>query len=530
MSYRHHHANRFFTLFSVFLLLFEKSIHSFEEKTIPASDEQMYGTYGFSGFSGKWNNIHKASCKEEGYTDVNLIALTESEFITVGYFNLSLNEDEELNYFGININVSSDSDLNDNLYISEIGYYIREENSEEKYRNFHEQKIYWPNVPVGLDYTLYDTTLNSKRPSFNSTSELSVSFKIKCGPTDSKAMISCISVKYLLGKLKDRIDTEEDPQSTNLIPYENETSTNHSSLTLSIISCSILSIVFMGVCAHILYRKLGFVYSKRRAQNGFLGDECLKNQIIIGKGRFGEVYKCIFKDKYVAVKTLFSESEDIKKEFSILKSISHPNIIKVYDKSTLNIGNRSQSCLIMDYCDLGNSKAWFKLAHADNKVNLGLMQKILFDVGLALGYLKTKRILHRDIKPDNLLLSRSNNLYEFSLKLGDFGWSEYLKDLEYLKDDSCKIVEIYHPFEVVTEKKFSHKSDIWSMGVTMWELYTNLTPWDGISKQQHIESLESEKILPIVNIDSEFYKFVIIATLKKSPEDRTTLDDLLDRF
>ena len=148
----------------------------------------------------------------------------------------------------------------------------------------------------------------------------------------------------------------------------------------------------------------------------------------LGRGAFGTVYKGYDKGKNaIAVKkvAIGNEREDRKKasseavKFHVLKNnVRNDHVIKVHDVK--KSGN--SMWIVMEYCDLGDLNNFFikHLQKIDTKVKLNIMGQIAKGVA----FLHQKNIVHRDIKPGNILLKGSNG-YAI-VKLGDFGLSKFL--------------------------------------------------------------------------------------------------------
>ena len=145
-------------------------------------------------------------------------------------------------------------------------------------------------------------------------------------------------------------------------------------------------------------------------------DQYIKEEKL-GEGTYGVVYKCKDKEtgKYVALKKVRFENEDEGipstsiREISILKQMNHPNIVNLIDL----IHGEKRLYLVFEYLD-HDLKKFLNLNGEPLKPELA--KSYLYQLLLAIKYCHSRRILHRDIKPQNLLLD-TNGL----IKLADFG-------------------------------------------------------------------------------------------------------------
>ena len=148
----------------------------------------------------------------------------------------------------------------------------------------------------------------------------------------------------------------------------------------------------------------------------------------LGRGGFGTVYKG-FDDagNAIAVKKVANSNEiEVRKKaiaeavkFHFLKeNVRNDHVIKVYDVKRW----RDSMCIMMEFCDLGDLNKFFIKYHQQIDTNVKL--NIMGQIARGINFLHQKNIVHRDIKPGNILL-KSSNSYGI-VKLGDFGLSKFL--------------------------------------------------------------------------------------------------------
>jgi calcium-dependent protein kinase len=195
---------------------------------------------------------------------------------------------------------------------------------------------------------------------------------------------------------------------------------------------------------------------------------------LIGKGGFGIIYKVLDKETniFYALKFItIVEKKEIKekeKEILIMKNLQNDFIIKLkdyfYDETY------SGYCIVMELCD-GNLKHFLN-KYKPKGLPLKMIKGIFIQLNDALKTMLKKGFTHRDLKPENILIKyRDEEKTEFQIKLTDFGLSA---------DDITSSVK-YHSnagdrkymAPEVEKYKYNKKCDLWSLGVILYELYTN---------------------------------------------------------
>uniref|UniRef100_A0A672LCT5 Tyrosine-protein kinase JAK1 n=1 Tax=Sinocyclocheilus grahami TaxID=75366 RepID=A0A672LCT5_SINGR len=196
----------------------------------------------------------------------------------------------------------------------------------------------------------------------------------------------------------------------------------------------------------------------------------------LGEGHFGKVELCRYDPRgdrtgeLVAVKSLKPEnreeqSSNLWREIHILRELYHENIVK-YKGICHEEGGRSIK-LIMEFLPAGSLKEYLPR----NKAHIDLKTLLSYAVQICQGmdYLGSRNYIHRDLAARNVLVENEN-----TVKIGDFGLTKSIKDNEgyyTVKDDLDSPVFWYAP-ECLIHCKFYRASDVWSFGVTMYELLT----------------------------------------------------------
>uniref|UniRef100_A0A665UU38 Tyrosine-protein kinase n=1 Tax=Echeneis naucrates TaxID=173247 RepID=A0A665UU38_ECHNA len=194
----------------------------------------------------------------------------------------------------------------------------------------------------------------------------------------------------------------------------------------------------------------------------------------LGEGHFGKVTLYQYDPandgtgERVAVKALKQENSFMPdcwmKEIEILRSLDHINIVK-YKGCCAELGESSVLQLIMEFLPLGSLRDYLP------KRKLGISQCLMFAQQICQGmdYLHSMRYVHRDLAARNVLVENDG-----LVKIGDFGLTKYIPEGEIyyrVREDGDSPV-FWYAIECLKESKFSFSSDIWSFGVTLYEILT----------------------------------------------------------
>ncbi|KAL0714988.1 hypothetical protein Bca4012_021967 [Brassica carinata] len=170
--------------------------------------------------------------------------------------------------------------------------------------------------------------------------------------------------------------------------------------------------------------------------------------------------------------------DNLLKEISILSTIDHPNIIRFYE--AIETGDRI--FLVLEYCSGGDLAEYINL---HGKVSEAVAKHFMRQLALGLQVLQEKHCIHRDLKPQNLLLS-SKDVTPL-LKIGDFGFARSLTP-ESMAETFCGS-PLYMAPEIIRNKKYDAKADLWSAGAILFQLVTGKPPFDGTNHIQLFQNI-----------------------------------------
>ena len=241
----------------------------------------------------------------------------------------------------------------------------------------------------------------------------------------------------------------------------------------------------------------------------------------IDHGAFGTVLHVLdlTTNKDMAVKvinknaTRYSHIDKMKEEVSILRILSHPNIVKFYGY----IETTNQLLIKMEYIKYGSLKQWIKKRDKISEEEASIILKKILS---AIEYLHSKQICHRDIKPENIMLSEENDLN--SIKIIDFGLSAQNFDL-LINNDYCGTY-IYMAPELIEKKLYFNSVDMWSIGILLFILLNKgKHPFyvKGDTKREIAKKIKIGKINFYEKI-SPMAKHLILKLLEPNPSWRYT--------
>ncbi|CUG92930.1 serine-threonine protein kinase, putative [Bodo saltans] len=231
----------------------------------------------------------------------------------------------------------------------------------------------------------------------------------------------------------------------------------------------------------------------------------------IGSGSYGTVYLCQVTDptsddfdEYVAIKTVSLEALGDKEaslamsEVAILRNLNHPHILRFID---CFIDEEHTLCCVTEYVDGGDLSSVIKTAKKQRRlVDAFVVVDMLRQALEGLSYLHSQAVLHRDIKPGNIYVTRGG-----TVKIGDFGVSKLVSETA-----PHAVTFIGTPFYLCPElcmgEQYSFGADVWALGITAYELYVLKLPF------------HASNVLALANIISEGQYDKNILTSRPMPE------------
>lgn len=250
----------------------------------------------------------------------------------------------------------------------------------------------------------------------------------------------------------------------------------------------------------------------------------------IGSGAFAEVYigkhkrtgdiraikvfdKSQISDEEIRSRAVFDEVE-------ILKSLDHPNILKVYEY----FEDDKNYYIVMEFCEGGDI---FDKIDRCGKVTEKYAAKVMKYLLIGINYLHSKQVVHRDIKPENILITNKASFKDMSIKIIDFNvatikYDRTLKGVTGTTD--------YMAPEVFSGV-YNERCDIWSCGVVLYLMVSGQLPFPSPSDEEAEKAIKTQKLTfpsPLFDSISPSCKDFLSKLLHKNPRSRPSASEALN--
>ncbi len=252
----------------------------------------------------------------------------------------------------------------------------------------------------------------------------------------------------------------------------------------------------------------------------------------LGSGTYGKIYKAqdIRTGETVVVKEVdmtrleqYQKDQAIK-EVKFMRTLHHPNIVSYRDYFLVQGEMVTTLYIVMEFAaggDLGKVIKEAKKSPPGFRFSETEIIDWMVQMCLALKHCHNRKIIHRDIKTDNMFLSDSKEI-----KLGDFGVSRNLIDT--LDTAGTQVGTPYYLSpEICRNQPYDSRTDVWSMGAVVYELMTLCHPFEAKNLQALVMSILREKPAPLPDFYSQGLRDAVMLCLNKDYQERPTIEDIL---
>ncbi|XP_075848369.1 serine/threonine-protein kinase ULK2 isoform X3 [Microtus pennsylvanicus] len=256
-----------------------------------------------------------------------------------------------------------------------------------------------------------------------------------------------------------------------------------------------------------------------------VGDFEYSKRDLVGHGAFAVVFRGRHRQKTdweVAIKSInkknLSKSQILLgKEIKILKELQHENIVALYDVQELP----NSVFLVMEYCNGGDLADYLQ---AKGTLSEDTIRVFLHQIAAAMRILHSKGVIHRDLKPQNILLSyanrRKSNVSGIRIKIADFGFARYLHS-NTMAATLCGS-PMYMAPEVIMSQHYDAKADLWSIGTVIYQCLVGKPPFQANSPQDLRMFYEKNRSLmpSIPRETSPYLANLLLGLLQRNQKDR----------
>uniref|UniRef100_A0A665WLP8 non-specific serine/threonine protein kinase n=1 Tax=Echeneis naucrates TaxID=173247 RepID=A0A665WLP8_ECHNA len=252
---------------------------------------------------------------------------------------------------------------------------------------------------------------------------------------------------------------------------------------------------------------------------------------LIGHGAFAVVFKGRHKErrdwevavKCINKKNLAKSQSLLGKEIKILKELKHENIVGLLDYQVRTVGLASLS---FQYCNGGDLAEYL---HSKGTLSEDTIRVFLQQIAQAMKVLQSKGILHRDLKPQNILLchpeGRRSTSINISIKIADFGFARHLQT-DTMAATLCGS-PMYMAPEVIMSQNYDAKADLWSIGTIVYQCLTGKAPFHASTPHELRLFYESNRtLLPSIPKETSSYlKNLLLGLLQRNHKERISFDE-----
>ncbi len=249
----------------------------------------------------------------------------------------------------------------------------------------------------------------------------------------------------------------------------------------------------------------------------------------LGRGSFATVWRgtCAKTGVEVAVKEIDCERlskklrESLKLEVEVMRKMRDDHILRFIDMET----SKDTVYIVLEYCGGGDLSQFIK---RHGRVDESAAKRFMLQLARGLRAMRKAQLVHRDLKPQNLLLTSDDLNAE--LKIADFGFARYIRESEGMADTVCGS-PLYMAPEVLNYQKYDAKADLWSVGAILFEMLVGAVPFTGQNQVQLLRNIQKTEFKIPMHIAQELSPECIAllrGLLHRDAKDRISFEEFFN--
>lgn len=212
--------------------------------------------------------------------------------------------------------------------------------------------------------------------------------------------------------------------------------------------------------------------------------------------------------------------EDFLEEAEVMMKLSHPKLVQLHGVCL----EQAPICLVFEFMENGCLSDY--LHHQRGMLTAGALLGMCLDVCEGMAYLEEESVIHRDLAARNCLVGENQ-----VVKVSDFGMTRSVLDGQYTSSTGTKFPIKWASPEVFSYGRYSSKSDVWSFGVLMWEVFSEgKMPYENRSNLEVVEDITSGFRLYKPRLASQQVYQIMNLCWKEKSEDRPPFAMLLSQL